>query len=239
MYDENRLINGARKMGIELTNQQVEQFGLYYQTLVKWNKKTNITRITEGRDIIIDHFLDSIGPVMALDISERTRLCDVGSGAGFPGTPLKIVLPQVQLTLIDSKQKSTIFLKKLIKELNLKDVHIYTGRAEELGREVEHREKYDVVLSRAVAPLQILVELCIPFVSVGGYFIAYKGKKVREEVKKAEKAVNILGGKKSSVKYLKVPFSEKKRYIVLIKKEIATPIKYPRRPGIPKKKPLE
>ncbi len=236
---EKHLIKGARDMGIILDQRQVKQFSIYYETLIKWNEKVNITRITEGKDIIVDHFLDSIGSAGMVEFTRGTSICDIGSGAGFPGIPLKIVFPRVNLTLIDSKRKSITFLNKLIRELHLKNVCAFNGRAEELAHEEEHREKYDVVLSRAVAPLQILVELCFPFVSQSGYFLAYKGKKVWEEVEEAEKGIGILGGTGCRVEQLKLPFSHKERYIVLIKKEGITPGKFPRRPGVPHKKPLD
>ncbi|RQD73904.1 MAG: 16S rRNA (guanine(527)-N(7))-methyltransferase RsmG [Candidatus Syntrophonatronum acetioxidans] len=238
MYDEDLLIRGAKKMGIKLTNPQIEKFGLYYHLLVEWNKTLNLTRITEGEEIITDHFLDSISPVKFLEFGPGVHFCDVGTGAGFPGIPLKIIFPRARLTLIDSKKRRIYFLKRVIKELGLDDVFIYHGRAEDIAREKEHRERYDVVLARALAPMNVLVELALPFAALGGKLVAYKGKKVWQELEEAQAAITLMGGKRERVGKINLPFSDKNRYIVVINKETLTPFKFPRKAGVPKKRPI-
>lgn len=238
MYDEDLLIRGAKKMGIELTQPQIEKFGLYYHLLVEWNKTLNLTRITEGERIITDHFLDSLTPVNYLDIDPKVHFCDVGTGAGFPGIPLKIIFPQARLTLIDSKKRRIFFLKRVIKELELNNVFTLHGRAEDVARDKKHREKYDMVLTRALAPLNVLVELALPFAALGGKLVAYKGIKVWQELEEAQTAITVMGGKKERVGKITLPFSEKKRYVVVINKETLTPFKFPRKAGVPKKRPI-
>lgn len=238
MYDEDMLIRGARELGVDLTVPQLEQFGLYYHYLVEWNRTLNLTRITEGSKIITDHFLDSLSPNPFIEVPPHTHLCDVGTGAGFPGIPLKIVFPQARLTLIDSKKRRVFFLKNLVKELGLEEVYPLHGRAEDLAREREHREKYDLVLARALAPLNVLVELALPFVALEGKLLAYKGTKVWQELEEARAALAVMGGKKERVGKVTLPYTQKSRYIVVIKKEAITPFKFPRKAGIPKKRPI-
>ncbi|PKM79408.1 MAG: 16S rRNA (guanine(527)-N(7))-methyltransferase RsmG [Firmicutes bacterium HGW-Firmicutes-13] len=238
MFDDDLLINGAKKMEIELNNIQVEKFRTYYYALAESSRSINLTGITEVREIIIKHFLDSLTPVKVMDLNNGTHFCDIGTGAGFPGVPLKILYPDSKLTLIDSHKKKIHFLKRLVKRLDLREVSIYHGRAEELGKDKMHREKYGTVLSRAVAALPVLLEYALPFVSLGGNFMACKGPKVLQEIEEAQKALEVLGGRLRSINSLKLPFTQDERFIIVIEKEKITPLQYPRRAGIPLKRPL-
>ena len=230
------LSEGAKILGLSLTPREIDKFNLYLKELALWNKKISLTAVTEEKEIIIKHFLDSL-TVSSL-ISPHMRAIDVGTGAGFPGIPLKIVRPDMRLTLLESVQKKVKFLEHLVSVLGLKEVEVIWGRAEDLGRKENYRELFDLSVSRAVADLNVLAEYSLPFVKIGGLFVAQKEEKIEEELTRAEKAISILGGKLKELVKIKLPFSEITRSLVVIEKVSSTPEKYPRRPGMPKKKPL-
>ena len=238
------LKHGTEKMGIEISQYQIEQFIKYKDLLLEWNQKMNLTAITEEKEIIIMHFLDSISCLQTKGLSIRPtagplQLIDVGTGAGFPGIPLKIMLPEIKLTLLDSLKKRIGFLEEVGKELNLDGMEFIHGRAEDFGENKDYREKYNCVVSRAVAALNVLAEYCLPFVRVGGYFICQKGPKLIGEMEEAKKAIKILGGKIEEQIKTDIPFSNREHYILIIKKIKQTPIKYPRKAGKPSKNPIK
>lgn len=229
--------NGLKEMGIEMDDFKVEQFGKYLYLLIEYNKKINLTAITEPREIIIQHFLDSLS-VMSMNVLHTgMRILDVGSGAGFPGIPIKIAAPELDVTLLDASQKRVTFLNHVITYLELEEITAVHGRAEEFGHS-EYREAFDVVVSRAVAPLRVLCEYCIPFLRSGGIFLSYKGPGALKELEDAKNAIDVLGGSFIEIKSVNVPFSEKTHNIVVIRKEKMTPDRYPRSPGKPQKSPL-
>lgn len=224
---------------IVLSSEQKEQFDAYYQLLVEWNKKLNLTAITEKNDVYLKHFFDSITASSLMDKNNKhVSLCDVGSGAGFPSIPLKIVFPEVSISIVDSLNKRLKFLDTVVNELNLDNVHLYHDRAEDFGQKAEFRESFDYVTARAVARLTVLSEYCLPLVKVGGYFIAMKGSSGSEELDEAKNAVSILGGCIQDDTYFSLPYSSDERSLILIKKMKTTPTKYPRQAGVPSKHPL-
>ena len=227
------------KIGIELSDKQMNQFKTYYELLVEWNEKINLTAITELEEVYLKHFYDSITLAVSMDLKDKAySICDVGAGAGFPSIPLKIVFPELKVSIVDSLNKRSKFLNLLAEALELDNVHFYHDRAETFGQNKAHRENFDIVTARAVARLNVLAELCIPLVKKGGHFVALKAAKSEEEVTEAKKAIATLGGKLISEQEVSLPFSEDKRYIVTIEKKKETPNKYPRKPGTPNKKPL-
>lgn len=227
------------KIGIDLSDKQMNQFKKYYELLVEWNQKINLTAITELEEVYLKHFYDSITLATTFDLSKGTySLCDVGAGAGFPSIPIKIVYPNLEVSIVDSLNKRIKFLTLLCEELHLENVKLYHDRAETFGQSKIHRESYDFVTARAVARLNVLSELCIPLVKKNGKFLALKAAKSEEEVLESKKAIATLGGKLSDEIEVSLPFSEDKRYIVVIDKKKETPNKYPRKPGTPNKKPL-
>lgn len=227
------------KIGIELSDKQMTQFEKYYELLVEWNQKINLTAITELEEVYLKHFYDSITLATTLDLGDSAySLCDVGAGAGFPSIPLKIVYPNIDVSIVDSLNKRINFLTLLCSELELENVHLYHDRAETFGQNKAHREKFDLVTARAVARLNVLAELCLPLVKKNGKFLALKAAKSEEEVDEAKKAIATLGGKLIEESEVSLPFSEDKRYIVQIEKKKETPNKYPRKPGTPNKKPI-
>ena len=249
------LREGARALGLCLTPEHVRAFQVYYHELSIWNRRFNLTTVTQYEDVQLKHFLDSLTCLLALPIAGAARealpdvvplstaetplLCmDVGTGAGFPGLPLKIMRPALQMTLLDSSRKKIAFLEHLVQCLELKGVELLWARAEEAGQEGHHRERYDVVLARAVSDLAVLAEYCLPLCRKGGWFIAQKGAQVEDEIKGAEAAVQMLGGELREVKAVTLPGLQEPRSLVLIEKVEATPSKYPRRPGMPRKRPL-
>lgn len=225
--------------GIELSQKQMEQYEKYYQMLVEWNEKMNLTAITEKPDVYLKHFYDSISAAFYFDFNKPLNLCDVGAGAGFPSIPIKIAFPEIKVTIVDSLNKRITFLEQLSKELKLDGTTFIHDRAETFGQNQAHREKYDVVMARAVARMSVLSELCIPLVKVGGTFIAMKGNQANEELQVGEKAINVLGGKVESAHSFKLPEEESERNILIIEKHKPTPKKYPRKPGTPNKTPIE
>ncbi len=229
---------GARKLGLGLTPSQLEQFEIYYRELVDWNKRVNLTAITGYEEVQIKHFLDSLTVVLAWQPSKTDAVIDVGTGAGVPGIPLKIAFPNIELVLLEATAKKADFLHHITQKLGLDDVEIVVGRAEEVAHEAQYCERFNLVLSRAVAPLPTLVELTLPFCAIGGSFIAQKKGAVDEEVSGADKAVGLLGGSLREVKRIDLAEFADGRYLVVIDKVSPTPEQYPRRPGIPAKRPL-
>lgn len=240
------LEDGCRTLGVPLTALQLDQFKRYYAELLTWNRKFNLTAITDHEGVQTKHFLDSLAalPAIAEELQEplppqrRLHLVDVGTGAGFPGIPLKIVAPRLKLTLMDGTGKKVRFLESLVSALGLDDTHVVQGRAEELGRSTAHRGQYDLVTARAVAPLNTLVEYLLPLVRRGGYAIAYKGPSASEEFIEARKAIDTLGGEVARFAPIQVPFLSESRYAILIKKVRRTPDPYPRGQGLARRKPL-
>lgn len=227
------------KIGIDLSDTQMKQFHRYYELLVEWNEKINLTAITNLEDVYLKHFYDSITLAISLDFkNDNYSLCDVGSGAGFPSIPIKIVYPNLNISIVDSLNKRIKFLTLLCEELHLDNVNLYHDRAETFGQNKAHRETYDLVTARAVARLNVLSELCIPLVKKGGKFLALKAAKSEEEVIESKKSIAILGGKLVEEVEIILPFNEDKRYVVVIEKKKETPKKYPRKPGTPNKSPL-
>lgn len=236
-----RLESGANKLGLHLTPRQREQFHIYYHKLVDWNRRVNLTAITEYEEVQIKHFLDSLTVTLAfnqLTGRERLRFIDVGAGAGFPGVPLKILLPTIKLTLLEATAKKTTFLRHLKHKLGLDDVEVLAGRAEEVAHQAQYREKFDVVLSRAVAPLPTLVELTLPFCTIGGCFIAQKKGPITLEISQATRAISRLGGNLRELKRVELEEFTDERWLITIDKVSPTPQSYPRRPGIPVKRPI-
>lgn len=228
-----------REKGISLTESQLHQFEQYFEILVEWNEKMNLTAITEKEEVYLKHFYDSLTAAFYFDFTKPFMICDVGAGAGFPSIPLKIAFPHIQLTIVDSLNKRISFLNYLANELKLENVRFIHDRAETFGVKPEHREAYDVVTARAVARMSVLSELCLPLVKVGGHFIAMKALHANEELEKGRKAITTLGGKVENVFNFTLPIEESERTIVLVKKEKQTPKKYPRKPGTPGKMPIE
>ena len=241
----NLLFDGARQLGIELHEEHLKAFEIYYRELVAWNEKFNMTAITDYDQVQIKHFLDSLTCVLADEELTRAmrqqpgvRVIDVGAGAGFPGLPLKIVCPGLRLTLSEATGKKVGFLEHIVGRLELEGVEVIKGRAEELGRDVVHREGYDLALARAVAELPVLVEYALPFCKLGGLFVAQKGAEGESEAKAAEGSIAALGGVLRRIVHLELPHLAEPRSLVVIEKIAPTPEKYPRRPGIPSKRPL-
>lgn len=238
MIDMQPLIEGCSQMGIELDEKQLYLFSRYLDLLLEWNQKFNLTAITGPKEIIVQHFLDSISTLKLGQMEGQVRILDMGSGAGFPGIPLKIMEPELQVCLVDSVNKKVGFLNEMIDQLELKETVAIHARAEDFAKIKEQREAYDVVVSRAVAELRVLSEYCLPFLKKGGYFISHKGPGATEEVELAKKAIKVLGGEWLETVEVKVPFSERIHNLIIIKKTKITPEKYPRSPGKPKKDPI-
>ena len=235
-YNTEKFRQGLANLKLELTEKQIEQFLKYYEMLIEKNKVMNLTAITEYDEVIEKHFLDSISLCQVYDLSKPVKILDMGTGAGFPGVPLKIAFPEVEITLADSLNKRIKFLDEVVAELGLEKVTTVHTRAEELARNKDHRESYDLVVSRAVANLSTLGEYCIPFVKMGGSFVSYKSGEVDEEVNASGKAIKILGGEMKDV--YKFDLSDQKRSFVTIEKIKTTPKTYPRKAGTPSKEPL-
>ncbi len=236
-----RLVRGVQELGIALTRSHLRLFQLYYEELVEWNRRFNLTAITDYEAVQVRHFVDSLSCLMALpiaDLRSGARVVDVGTGAGFPGLPLKILCPEMRLTLLEATRKKVEFLDYMVERLDIEDVHIIHGRAEELGRRPSHREVYDWALARAVAEMPTLVEYLLPLVRVGGRVLAQKGEGAMAEVHAADEAIRILGGHVRRLVPVDLHGVAETRYLVVVDKVATTPARYPRRPGVPAKRPL-
>jgi len=236
-----KLESGAKKLGLHLTPQQLEQFHIYYKELIDWNQRMNLTAITDYEEVQIKHFLDSFTVLLALKQpigKANFRLIDVGTGAGIPGIPLKILLPDIKLALLDATAKKAAFLHHIKQKLELDDVEIVVGRAEDVAHKARYREKFELVLSRAVAPLPTLVELTLPFCAIGGSFVAQKKGLIDPELSQAVRAISLLGGNLREMKKVDLEEFTDERWLITIDKVLPTPQQYPRRPGIPAKRPL-
>lgn len=238
MRDNSILVKGAEKIGIVLSEKQQQQFETYYDYLVAQNEVMNLTAITEYEEVLTKHFLDSLFLVQTMKDFHGKKVLDLGTGAGFPGIPLKIAFPDTEFVLMDSLNKRISFLNRVIELLDLKKITAVHGRAEEAGRTAMYREQFDLCVSRAVARLSSLSEFCIPFVKPGGYFISYKAGDCKEECAEAKNAIKVLGGKLISAEESLLPDTEIARTFVVIQKEKHTPEKYPRGQGKPLKQPL-
>jgi 16S rRNA (guanine527-N7)-methyltransferase len=225
-------------LGIQLNERQRAAFDLYARELLEWNRKFNLTSITDPEQIRIKHFLDSLSCWMAMKDGPPGKLVDVGTGAGFPGIPLKIIHPEIHLSLVEATGKKAGFLLHLVQFLRLEGVHVATNRAEEFGQIAAHREAFDWAVARAVAPMAVLAEYLLPLVKIGGYALAQKGKDAANEVEAAKVAIKKLGGELKEVKKVDIPGMEEERFLIVIRKVSPTPETYPRRPGIPSKRPL-
>lgn len=226
------------ELGIKQDQNQLERFHKFYQLLIEWNKVMNLTGITEYEDVVEKHFVDSLSIIKAVDLSRIHTVIDVGTGAGFPGIPLKIAFPHLRVVLLDSLNKRIKFLDEVISQLGLTEIRTIHGRAEEYARKEEYREQFDLCVSRAVANLSTLSEYCLPYIQVGGIFIPYKSGEIDDEVEQSKKAVRILGGNIKDIMKFELPGTDIHRSFVLIHKEQHTQKKYPRKAGIPAKEPL-
>ena len=235
---EQRLIENMKMISVELTDKQVSQFIKFYEMLVEWNKVMNLTGITEYDEVVMKHFVDSLSITKAIDMNCVDNLIDIGTGAGFPGIPLKIAFPHLKVVLLDSLNKRIKFLNTVIEELELIDIETIHGRAEDFAKQGEYREQFDLCVSRAVANLSTLSEYCMPYIHTDGMFIPYKSGEIEEEVTGAKKAVHVLGGKIEDVVKFQLPGTEIGRSFVKIKKYQNTPKKYPRKAGLPAKEPI-
>jgi 16S rRNA (guanine527-N7)-methyltransferase len=235
--DLDLLASGARDFDLDLSPAQLDQFSRYADLLVDWNLRFNLTSIVDPRGIVIKHFLDSLSIIRSIPPGP-IKLIDVGAGAGLPGIPIRLVRPDVALTLLEATRKKCDFLKAVIDDLQLTEVQVINMRAEEAGRLAEHREQYDIALARAVAEMPTLIEYLLPLVRVGGLALAQKSKEASNDVQRAERALTTLGGRVRAVAPISVPELNEARYLVVVEKIDRTPDKYPRRTGVPAKKPL-
>lgn len=232
------LKNEAEKFNIKLSDKKLDKFSTYAKLLIEWNEKINLTAITDEEGITIKHFLDSLSVFQVMPENAATVI-DVGTGAGFPGVPMKIADDKLKVTLLDSLAKRVNFLEEVLKRLSLKDIEAFHGRAEDFGIKKDFREQFDIAVARAVAALPVLLEYCLPFVKVDGTFIAMKGFDIKEELKESQKALKVLGGEIVDVREFTLYNSENKRCIVMIKKYRQTPSNYPRKSGKPTKSPIK
>ena len=237
-YNLEKFKNGLQQLHIALSEKQMEQFLQYYELLVEKNKVMNLTAITEFDEVVEKHFLDSVSLTKQLDLHQPLKVLDLGTGAGFPGIPLKIVFPELEITLMDSLNKRVLFLQDVISSLQLQNIEAVHGRAEEAARNKKYRESFDLCVSRAVANISTLSEYCLPFVKIGGSFISYKSSTIEDELEDGKKGIAILGGKVKDVYKFTLPDSELQRSFVIIEKEKKTPKAYPRKAGTPSKEPL-
>lgn len=230
------LKEGSDKLGVSLSSGHISSLLLYASLLKEWNEKMNLTAITDDEGIAVKHFLDSLSALTTEKVGKK--VIDIGTGAGFPGLVIKTARPDTELTLLDSLNKRITFLKEVSSRLELENISFIHSRAEDGARKPELREQFDTVVSRAVANMTLLSELCLPYVKPGGYFLAMKGPMADSELKEAKRAIAILGGKTESVADIRIPFSELNHKIVIVKKISKTPVKYPRKPGIIGKNPI-
>ncbi len=237
--DKEYLKAGFHSMGFDVEDKAIDKLLDFKEILLEWNEKINLTTITQKEEIFIKHYFDSVACLNDGYIKEGMKVIDVGTGAGFPGIPLKIIREDIKLTLLDSLNKRIIYLEDALSRLNIKNVELVHARAEEGGVNTKYREKFDIVLSRAVASMNTLIEYCLPYVTVGGFFLCQKGPSCEEELKAAEKAIVLLGGELKEVKFYKLPYSDITHSIIIIQKVKATPTKYPRKPGKPSSDPIK
>lgn len=237
-YNTTSFRNGLEQLDIQPDDMQIEQFMGYYELLIEWNKVMNLTGITDFEEVILKHFLDSLAVVKVCDMKQVKRVIDIGTGAGFPGIPLKIAFPHLDVVLLDSLKKRINFLDTVAGELHLDHVTAIHGRAEDYANKKEYRECFDLSVSRAVANLSSLSEYCLPFVSLQGKFISYKSGKIEEELKASQKAIGILGGKVSSSTKFQLLDTDMERSFIVVQKVRLTPEKYPRKAGLPAKEPI-
>ena len=234
---EEEMSKKSKILGVRFSVEQIEQFYKYMNLLIEWNEKMNLTAITEPKEIILKHFIDSVTILKYID--DNSKLVDVGTGAGFPGVPLSIMNPTLKITLVDSLNKRLIFLQEVVKELNLKNIEIVHARAEEFGQNKNYREKFDIATSRAVANLATLSEYLVPLVKIGGKIISMKASNAKEEINDAQKAIEVLGGKIEKIEEFDLPESDIGRTIIIIDKNKCTPAIYPRKAGTPAKEPIK
>lgn len=225
-------------IGVKLTDQQIEQFWQYFKLLTEWNEKMNLTAITDYEDVVVKHFVDSVAAVKVRDFGKVHYMLDLGTGAGFPGIPLKIVYPHLRVVLMDSLNKRVMFLQEVIGRLGLDKIEAVHGRAEDMARLEKYRETQDMVVSRAVANMSTLLEYCMPFVRPGGFFISYKSGKYQEELEQSRKACAVMGGKLVSETPFTLPGTDIDRCFLVFKKTKKISKKFPRRAGLPGKQPL-
>ncbi len=237
-YNTTTLEKGLNELGLSLTDKQVQQLLQYYELLISWNEVMNLTAITEFEEVCVKHFIDSLSLCKAIDCTKKITVIDIGTGAGFPGIPLKIAFPNMKITLLDSLGKRVKFLNEVITQLGLEDIEAIHGRAEDFAKPQMLRESFDLCVSRAVANLATLSEYCMPYVKVGGQFISYKSEKIVEEMKIAGRAISVLGGEVVNQKEFTLPCSDIYRNLFVIQKSKATPKKYPRKAGLPSKEPI-
>jgi len=233
-----KLSAGALELGVTLSDRQLDQFIFFCDQLLERNKSVNLTAIRQPDEVITKHFLDSLCVFKTEIVKPGMRVLDVGTGGGFPGIPMKIADPSLQIDLLDSLKKRLIFLEEVIEENQWMDISTLHGRAEDFAKKTEYREQYDLVVSRAVARLAILLEYCLPYVKVGGVFLALKGPLLDEEVQEAKKALTVLGGKVEKVVEIAIPYTELSHRILVIRKVKHTPKQYPRQAGKPRKEPI-
>lgn len=237
--NEQQFIEALKQQGIELTEQQIAQFRKYFELLVEWNEKMNLTAITDLEGVYLKHFYDSISAAFYYDFTQTATVCDVGAGAGFPSLPIKICFPHLHITIVDSLNKRITFLNHLSEQLGLDNVSFVHARAEEFGQNPAFRERFDTVTARAVARLSVLSELCVPLVKEQGQFVALKAAAGADELKDAKGAISTLGAKLHEEHHFLLPVEESERSLYVFNKVKATPKKYPRKPGVPNKSPIK
>ena len=239
MKDINIIKNKLENLNLQPTQEQLSKLYSFYELLIEKNKVMNLTGITEYEEVIDKHFVDSVSIIKAIDLNKKIRVIDLGTGAGFPGIPLKIMFPNIEIVLVDSLNKRIKFLEEVVEQLQLTDISCIHSRAEDLAQNKEYREQFDLCVSRAVANLSTLCEYCIPFVKVGGNFVSYKSGVIQEEFEQAKYAISTLGGELSEVINFTLPETDIERSFIKIKKNKNTQKKYPRKAGLPGKEPLE
>ena len=237
-YNIDSFEKDLEELNINLEKRQICHFLQYYELLVEWNSFMNLTAITDFDEVIKKHFIDSLSLVKAIDLSKNYSVIDIGTGAGFPGIPLKIAFPNLEITLLDSLNKRIKFLNEVIEKLGLENIETIHGRAEDFAKDKNYRQSYDLCVSRAVANLSTLSEYCLPYVKTGGKFISYKSEKITDEMNAAKKAISILGGNISGQVDFNLPDSDIYRNLFIIEKIKDTPMKYPRKAGLPSKEPI-
>lgn len=239
MNNKEILIEGLKKWDIEITDEKCSQFEIYKDLLLEWNKVMNLTAIEDEREVYIKHFLDSISCIITGKINKDLSVIDVGTGAGFPSMPLKIMVPEIKLTLLDSLNKRLNFLRDVSEKAELDGIEYFHSRAEDGGQNKAYREKFDIAVSRAVASLPVLLEYCLPFVKEGGYLICQKGPALDDEIRDAKRSLEVLGGEIEEIIKVDLPFTELDHRIAIIKKVKKTPKQYPRKAGKPSKEPIK